>query len=249
MKILVAVKRVIDANVRVRLLPDGTVDTVGVKYAINPFDEIALEQAIRFREAGIAEQVIAVSVGTETSRETLRATLALGADRAILVTAPGAVEPLAVAKVLVALAARTEPGLILLGKQAIDDDCSQTGQMLSALLGWPQATAASEIIVDGEAMMVTRETDDGLETLHLTLPAVVTVDLRLNTPRFVTLPNIMKAKSKPMDILDIADLGVDATPRLKTLSVTPPRVRAAGQTVTSVDDLIHKLRTVARVLP
>jgi electron transfer flavoprotein beta subunit len=244
-KILVGVKRVVDFNVRVRVKADGTgVDTDNVKMAMNPFDEIALEEALRLKEAGAASEVIAVSVGEAGAVETLRAALAMGADRAVLVRAQGRLEPLAVAKALSAMATREAAGLVILGKQAIDDDANQTGQMLSALLGWPVGTFASKIVIDGGHALVTREVDSGHETLRLTLPAVVTADLRLNQPRYASVPNIMRAKKKPIEEIAAADFGVDTTARLAVLKVGPPPPRRAGVKVASVDELVAKLREV-----
>ena len=249
MKVLVAVKRVVDASFRVRVRADGSgVELDNVKMAMNPFCEIAVEEAVRLKERGIASEVIAVSVGAAKSEDTLRAALAMGADRAVLVTSEQRAEPLGIAKLLRAIALEEAADLVLLGKQAIDDDANQTGQMLAGLLGWPQATFASKLeIADGVAT-VTREVDGGLETLALTLPAVVTVDLRLNLPRFASLPNIMKARSKPLRKASAADYGVDLTPRLKVLTTTEPPARKAGVIVGSVAELVEKL-TEARVLP
>ncbi len=249
MKILVPVKRVIDYNVKARVKADNTgVDLANVKMSMNPFDEIALEEALRKREAGEAEEVIAISIGVSQCQETLRTTLAMGADRAILIEEDGVLEPLAIAKLLKAVVDEEQPQLVILGKQAIDDDSSQTGQMLAALLGWPQGTFASEVKIEGGKVAVTREVDAGLETVSLTLPAVVTTDLRLNEPRYATLPNIMKAKKKPLDIKTAADYGVDTTPRLTTLSVAEPAKREAGIIVESVAELVEKLRTEAGVI-
>ncbi|AOK12810.1 MULTISPECIES: electron transfer flavoprotein subunit beta/FixA family protein [Burkholderia] len=249
MKILVAVKRVVDANVKVGVKSDNTgVDIANVKMSMNPFDEIAVEEAVRLKEAGVATEVVAVSVGVTQAQETLRTALAIGADRAILVESTDGVEPLAVAKILKALVDKEQPQLVILGKQAIDDDSNQTGQMLAALAGLPQATFASKVTVaDGKAT-VAREVDGGAETLSLTLPAVVTTDLRLNEPRYVTLPNIMKAKKKPLETVKPEDLGVDVTPRLKTLKVAEPPKRAAGVKVPDVKTLVEKLKTEAKVL-
>jgi len=248
MKIIVPVKRVIDYNVKPRVKSDGTgVDLANVKMSMNPFDEIAVEEAIRLREKGVATEVIAVSVGPAKAQETLRTALAMGADRAILVTTDDTVEPLAVAKILKAIAAEENPGLIILGKQAIDDDCNQTGQMLAALMGRPQGTFASEVTVEGDSVTVKREVDGGLETVKLTMPAIVTTDLRLNEPRYASLPNIMKAKSKPMANKTPADYGVDTTPHLKTLKVTEPPVRQAGIKVADVDALVAKLKEMGVV--
>ncbi|MDE2302527.1 MAG: electron transfer flavoprotein subunit beta/FixA family protein [Sphingomonadales bacterium] len=243
MKVLVPVKRVIDYNVKPRVKADGSgVDLANVKMSMNPFDEIAVEEALRLREKGVATEVIAVSVGPQKAQETLRTALAMGADRAILVQTDDEVEPLAVAKILKAIAAEEEPGLVILGKQAIDDDCNQTGQMLAALMGRPQGTFASEVTVEGDSVLVKREVDGGLETVKLKLPAIVTTDLRLNEPRYASLPNIMKAKSKPLANKTPADYGVDTTPRLKTLKVTEPPVRKAGIKVPDVDTLVAKLK-------
>jgi electron transfer flavoprotein beta subunit len=249
MKILVPVKRVIDFNVKVRVKPDGTgVDLANVKMAMNPFDEIAVEEALRLKETGKATEVILVSVGEAQCADTIRAGLAMGADRGILVRADGRLEPLAVAKVLKAVAAKEEPGLIILGKQAIDDDCNQTGQMLAALLDWPIATFASKIVIDGGEATVRREVDGGHETVRLKLPAVATTDLRLNQPRYASLPNIMKAKKKPLDETTAAELGVDTTPRLTVVKVGEPPARRAGVRVASVAELVDKLRNEAGVL-
>ena len=225
MKVLVAVKRVVDYNVNIRVKADGSgVETANVKMSMNPFDEIAVEQAIRLKEAGSVEEIIAVSIGPSKSQETIRTALAMGADRGILVETDVATEPLAVAKLLKAVVEKEQPGLVLLGKQAIDDDCNQTGQMLAALLNWPQGTFVSKMVLDSDGVNVTREVDGGLEKVGLKLPAVLTVDLRLNEPRYASLPNIMKAKKKPLDTLKPDELGVDVTPRLQTLKVTePPR--------------------------
>jgi electron transfer flavoprotein beta subunit len=243
MKLLVPVKRVIDYNVKPRVKADGTgVDLANVKMSMNPFDEIAVEEAIRLKEKGAATEIVVVSIGPAKAQETLRTALAMGADRAILVTSETEVEPLAVAKILAKVAAEEQPGMVILGKQAIDDDSNQTGQMLAALLGWPQGTFASKVQVEGEAVNVTREVDGGLETVRLKLPAVVTTDLRLNEPRYASLPNIMKAKSKPLAQKTPADYGVDTAPRLTTLKVTEPAKRSAGIKVGSVDELIDKLR-------
>lgn len=248
MKVLVAVKRVIDYNVKPRVKMDGSgVDLANVKMSMNPFDEIAVEEALRLREKGAATEVVAVSVGPAKAQETLRTALAMGADRAIHVVADEEVEPLAVAKLLTAIAVEEQPGLIILGKQAIDDDCNQVGQMLAALLAWPQGTFASKVEVAGDIINVTREVDGGLETLALTVPAIVTTDLRLNEPRYASLPNIMKAKSKPMVQKTAADYGVDITPRLETLKVVEPAKRQAGIKVDSVDELIEKLKTMGAV--
>ena len=249
MKVLVAVKRVVDYNVKIRVKADGSgVDTANVKMSMNPFDEIANEEAIRLREAGKASEVVAVSLGEAKCQETLRTALAMGADRAIHVETDVELQPLAVAKLLRAVVEREQPGLIILGKQAIDDDSNQTGQMLAALLGWPQGTFASKLEFTGDQLEVTREVDAGLERVVLKLPAVVTTDLRLNEPRYASLPNIMKAKRKPIDQLTPADLGVDVTPRLKTLRVEEPAKRHAGVKVGSIEELIEKLRGEAKVI-
>lgn len=249
MKILVPVKRVVDYNVKIRVKADGSgVDLANVKMSMNPFDEIAVEAAVRLKEAGIASEVIAVSCGVAACQETLRTALAIGADRAILVDSDAELQPLAVAKLLKALCDREQPQLVICGKQAIDDDANQTGQMLAALAGWPQATFASKIaIADGQAT-VTREIDGGLETLQLALPAVITTDLRLNEPRYATLPNIMKAKKKPLATLTPAELGVDVTPRLRTLKVAEPPSRSAGVKVADVAELVGKLKNEAKVI-
>ena len=243
MKIIVPVKRVIDYNVKPRVKSDGSgVDLANVKMSMNPFDEIAVEEAIRLREKGVATEIIAVSVGPQKAQETLRTALAMGADRAILVMTDDEVEPLAVAKILKAIADEEAPGLVILGKQAIDDDCNQTGQMLAALMGRPQGTFASEVTVEGDHVTVKREVDGGLETVKLAMPAIVTTDLRLNEPRYASLPNIMKAKSKPLANKTPADYGVDTSPRLKTLKVVEPPVRSAGIKVADVDALVAKLK-------
>ena len=248
MKLLVPVKRVIDYNVKPRVKADGTgVDLANVKMSMNPFDAIAVEEAIRLKEKGVATEIVAVSVGPAKAQETLRTALAMGADRAILVQTDDAVEPLAVAKILAKIAEEEKPEMIILGKQAIDDDSNQTGQMLAALLGWAQGTFASKVEVDGESVNVTREVDGGLETLRLKLPAIVTTDLRLNEPRYASLPNIMKAKSKPLAQKTPADYGVDTAPRLTTLGVREPSKREAGIKVKSVDELIDRLRTVGAI--
>ncbi|MBI3726889.1 electron transfer flavoprotein subunit beta/FixA family protein [Undibacterium sp. TC4M20W] len=249
MKVLVPVKRVVDYNVKVRVKSDGSgVDIANVKMSMNPFDEIAVEEATRLKEAGVVTEVIAVSCGVAQCQETLRTAMAIGADRGILVESDAELQPLAVAKLLKALADKEQPQLIILGKQAIDDDSNQTGQMLAALLGWPQATFASKVTVaDGKAT-VTREVDGGLETLSLTLPAIITTDLRLNEPRYVTLPNIMKAKKKQLDNVKPADLGVDVASRVKTLKVTEPPKRSAGIKVPDVATLVAKLRNEAKVI-
>ena len=249
MKALVAVKRVVDYNVKVRVKSDGTgVDIANVKMSMNPFDEIAVEEAVRLKEKGVVTEIIAVSCGVTQCQETLRTAMAIGADRAILVQCDEELQPLAVAKLLKALMDKEQPGLVILGKQAIDDDCNQTGQMLAALANLPQATFASKVeMVDGQ-VHVTREVDGGLETLALTLPAVITTDLRLNEPRYVTLPNIMKAKKKQMDIFTPADLGVDVSPRIKTLKVSEPPKRSAGVKVADVAALVDKLKNEAKVI-
>ncbi|HJW26144.1 MAG TPA: electron transfer flavoprotein subunit beta/FixA family protein [Rhodocyclaceae bacterium] len=250
MKILVPVKRVIDYNVKVRVKSDGSgIDLANVKMAMNPFDEIAVEEAVRLKEAGVASEVVAVSCGVTACQETLRSALAIGADRALLVASDAELQPLAVAKLLKAVVGKENPQLVIVGKQAIDDDANQTGQMLAALLGWPQATFASKVVVAAGQAAVTREVDGGLETLALRLPAVVTADLRLNEPRYATLPNIMKAKKKPLDTLTPADLGVDVAPRLTTLKVVEPAMRSAGVIVADVAQLIDKLKNEAKVIP
>jgi electron transfer flavoprotein beta subunit len=249
MKVLVPVKRVVDYNVKVRVKSDGTgVDIANVKMSMNPFDEIAVEEAMRLKEAGKATEVIAVSCGVTQSQETLRTAMAIGADRAILAETDADLQPLAVAKLLKAIADKEQPQLIILGKQAIDDDCNQTGQMLAALLGWPQATFASKLVIEEGKAVVTREVDGGLETLSISLPAIVTTDLRLNEPRYVTLPNIMKAKKKTLDVMTPDSLGVDVAPRLKTLKVTEPAKRTAGTMVPDVATLVAKLRNEAKVI-
>ncbi|MBP3982388.1 electron transfer flavoprotein subunit beta/FixA family protein [Acidovorax sp. JG5] len=249
MKILVPVKRVVDYNVKVRVKSDNTgVDIANVKMSMNPFDEIAVEEAVRLKEKGVATEIIAVSCGTAQCQETLRTAMAIGADRAILVETTEELQPLAVAKLLKALVDKEQPGLIILGKQAIDDDCNQTGQMLAALADLPQATFASKVeVVDGWAS-VTREVDGGSEILAIRLPAVITTDLRLNEPRYVTLPNIMKAKKKPLEVVKPADLGVDVAPRIQTLKVTEPPKRSAGIMVPDVATLVAKLRNEAKVI-
>jgi electron transfer flavoprotein beta subunit len=248
MKILVPVKRVIDYNLKPRVKADGTgVDLANVKMSMNPFDEIAVEEALRLKEKGAATEVVAVSIGPAKAQETLRTALAMGADRAILVETDAEVEPLAVAKILKAVVAEEAPGLVILGKQAIDDDSNQTGQMLAALLGWGQGTFASKVEVTGDTVAVTREVDAGLETVSLKLPAIVTTDLRLNEPRYASLPNIMKAKSKPLAVKKPEDVGVDVTPRLKVLKVSEPPVRKAGVVVGSVDELVAKLKEMGAV--
>jgi electron transfer flavoprotein beta subunit len=249
MKVLVPVKRVVDYNVKVRVKSDGTgVDIANVKMSMNPFDEIAVEEATRLKEKGAVTEVIAVSCGVTQCQETLRTAMAIGADRAILVDTTEELQPLAVAKLLKALVDKEQPQLVILGKQAIDDDCNQTGQMLAALLGWPQATFASKVEVADGKVTVSREVDGGSETLSLTLPAIITTDLRLNEPRYVTLPNIMKAKKKQMDIYKPDELGVDATPRIKTLKVSEPPKRSAGVKVADVAALVDKLKNEAKVI-
>ena len=248
MKILVPVKRVIDYNVKPRIKADGSgIDLANVKMSMNPFDEIAVEEAIRLKEKGVATEVVAVSIGPAKAQETLRTALAMGADRAILVQTDDEVEPLAVAKILKQIAGEEEPGLVVLGKQAIDDDSNQTGQMLAALLGWSQGTFASKVEVADDRANVTREVDGGLETVSLTLPAIVTTDLRLNEPRYASLPNIMKARSKPLTTKAPADYGVDIAPRLKTLKVSEPPARKAGIKVGSVDELVAKIKELGVV--
>jgi len=249
MKILVPVKRVVDYNVKIRVKPDGSgVDLANVKMSMNPFDEIAVEEALRLKEAGKATEVVVVSVGPAQAQETLRTALAMGADRGILVQTDATVEPLAVAKILKAVAAAEAPGLVILGKQAIDDDCNQTGQMLAALTGWGQGTFASKVEIGEGKVAVTREVDGGLQTVELTLPAIVTTDLRLNEPRYASLPNIMKAKKKPLDTKTPADFGVDVGPRLTVVKTTEPKGRSAGVKVASAAELVAKLKTEAGVL-
>ena len=249
MKVLVPVKRVVDYNVKVRVKSDGTgVDIANVKMSMNPFDEIAVEEAVRLKEKGVVTEVIAVSCGVTQCQETLRTAMAIGADRGILAETDVDLQPLAVAKLLKAVVDKEQPRLVILGKQAIDDDSNQTGQMLAALLGWPQATFASKVEVSGDSVRVTREIDGGLETLALPLPAVITTDLRLNEPRYATLPNIMKAKKKPLETVKPADLGVDVTPRLTTLKVVEPAKRSAGVLVADVAQLVEKLKNEAKVI-
>jgi electron transfer flavoprotein beta subunit len=249
MKVLVPVKRVVDYNVKVRVKSDGSgVDVANVKMSMNPFDEIAVEEAVRLKEKGAATEVIAVSCGVAQCQETLRTAMAIGADRAIHVECADELQPLAVAKLLRALADKEQPGLVILGKQAIDDDCNQTGQMLAALAGLPQGTFASKVEIADNAVAVTREVDGGLETVKLKLPAVVTTDLRLNEPRYVTLPNIMKAKKKPLEVVKPSDLGVDVTPRIKTLKVSEPPKRGAGIKVPDVATLVANLKNEAKVI-
>jgi len=249
MKILVPVKRAIDKDVKIRVKADGSgVELANVKMSMNPFDEIAVEEAIRPKEAGKASEIVAVSIGPQQAGETIRTALAMGADRGILVKADGPIEPLAVAKILKGIAAAEAPGLIIMGKQAIDDDCNQTGQMLAALLGWPQGTFASKVALDGESLMVTREVDGGLQTVKLKMPAIVTTDLRLNEPRYASLPNIMRAKKKPIDEKTAADYGVDVKPRLEVVKTTEPPLRKAGVKVKTVAELIDKLKNEAGVI-
>ena len=249
MKVLVSVKRVIDYNVKVRVKADGTgVETANVKMSMNPFDEIAVEEAVRLKEAGLVTEIVAVSCGVQACQETLRTALAIGADRAILVESNEELQPLAVAKILSSLCKKESPQLVILGKQAIDDDSNQTGQMLAALLGWPQATFASKLVLEKEKATVTREVDGGLETVAIKLPAIVTTDLRLNEPRYVTLPNIMKAKKKTLEMLKPDELGVDVTQRLQTLKVTEPPKRKAGVKVPDAKALVDKLRNEAKVI-
>jgi electron transfer flavoprotein beta subunit len=249
MKVLVTVKRVIDPYVKVRVKSDGTgVETANVKMAMNPFCEIAIEQAVRMKEAGTVTEIVAVSIGTQQSQETLRTAMAMGADRGILVEVAGEVQPLAVAKLVKAIVDKEQPKLVIMGKQAIDDDSNQAGQMTAALLGWPQSAFTSAIAVNGDTADVTREIDGGLEKLTIKLPAVVTTDLRLNEPRYVTLPNIMKAKKKPLEVLKPEALGVDITPRLKTIKVEEPAKRSAGVKVADVQELVAKLKNEARVI-
>ena len=249
MKVLVPVKRVVDYNVKIRVKADGSgVDLANVKMSMNPFDEIAVEEAIRLKEKGVASEIIAVSIGPQQAQETIRTALAMGADRGILVKTDGVVEPLAVAKILKGITAEEQPGLIILGKQAIDDDANQTGQMLAALLGWAQGTFASKIEVSGDKLAVTREIDGGLQSIELKMPAIVTTDLRLNEPRYASLPNIMNAKKKPLDEKTPDDYGVDVTPRLKVLKTTEPPARQAGVKVESVAELVDKLKNEAGVI-
>ena len=249
MKVLVPVKRVVDYNVKVRVKADGSgVELANVKMSMNPFDEIAVEEAVRQKEKGVVREVVAVSLGVPQCQDTIRTALAMGADRGILVETDAALEPLAVAKMLRALVEREQPQLVIMGKQAIDDDMNATGQMLAALLGWPQGTFASKLVIEGGEAQVTREIDGGLETLALSLPAIVTADLRLNEPRYASLPNIMKARKKPIETLKPADLGVDPAPRLTVLRVDEPPKRQAGARVASVAELVAKLRTEAKVI-
>jgi electron transfer flavoprotein beta subunit len=249
MKILVPVKRVVDFNVKIRVKPDGSgVELANIKMSMNPFDEIAIEEAIRFKEAGKATEIVAVSIGPAQASETIRTALAMGADRGILVKTDAAVEPLAVAKILKGVVEAEQPGLVIMGKQAIDDDCNQTGQLLAALLGWAQGTFASKIVIDGDSLTVTREVDGGLQTVKLKAPAIVTTDLRLNEPRYASLPNIMKAKKKPIDEKSPADYGVDPKPRLEVLKTAEPSGRKAGVKVGSVAELVAKLKDEVGVL-
>ena len=249
MKILVAVKRVLDYNVKARVNAEGTgIDLANVKMSMNPFDEIAVEESLRIKEAGKADEVIAVSMGVSQSQETIRTALAMGADRGILVETEDELQPLAVAKLLAAIVEREQPGLVIVGKQAIDDDSNQTGQMFAALMDWPQATFASEVNIDGDKMKVTREVDDGLESIEVGLPALITTDLRLNEPRYAKLPNIMKAKKKPLDTLTPSELEVDIAPRLKVIKVEEPEQRKAGEIVGSVAELVDKLKNEAKVI-
>ncbi len=249
MKIIVPVKRVVDYNVKVRVKADGSgIETAGVKMSMNPFDEIAVEEAVRLKEKGAATEIIAVSMGVAQCAETIRTALAMGADRGILVESDADLQPLAVAKLLKAIVEQEQPQLVILGKQAIDDDMSATGQMLAALLGWSQGTFASKLVVEGDKLTVTREVDGGLETISLSLPAIVTTDLRLNEPRYASLPNIMKARKKPIATMKPADLGVDVTPRLTVIKVEEPPKRKAGQKVASVAELVSKLRNEAKVI-
>jgi len=249
MKVLVAAKRVIDYNVKVRVKSDNSgVETANVKFAMNPFDEIAVEEAVRLKEAGKASEIVVVSIGPAAAQETLRTALAMGADRGVLVTTDAEMQPLAIAKLLKAVVGREQPGLVILGKQAIDNDCNQTGQMLAALLGWPQGTFASKLTFEEGGVQVVREVDGGAETVALALPAVVTSDLRLNEPRYASLPNIMKAKKKPIDTLTPAELGVDVTPRLITVKVEEPAKRKAGIKVADVAELVGKLKNEAKVI-
>jgi electron transfer flavoprotein beta subunit len=249
MKVLIGIKLVVDANVKIRVRADGSgVETAGLKHSINPFCEIAVEEAVRLKEKGAADEIVVVSIGPAAAQEALRAALAVGADRAIHVLTDEEVQPLAVAKTLKAIVGKEQPQLVILGKQAIDDDCNQTGQMLAALLGWPQGTFASKVVAGDGGITVTREIDGGLETVELTLPAVVTSDLRLNEPRYASLPNIMKAKKKPLETVKPEDLGVDITPRLKTLKVAEPPRRQAGIKVGSVQELVEKLKNEVRVI-
>jgi electron transfer flavoprotein beta subunit len=249
MKIIVSVKRVVDYNVKVRVKSDGSgIETSGVKMSMNPFDEIAVEEAVRLKEKGVVTEIVAVSMGVPQCAETIRTALAMGADRGILVETDADLQPLAVAKLLKAIVDQEQPQIVILGKQAIDDDMSATGQMLAALLGWSQGTFASKVAVEDGALTVTREVDGGLETVALTLPSIVTTDLRLNEPRYASLPNIMKARKKPIATMKPADLGIDVTPRLTVINVTEPPKRKAGQKVGSVAELVSKLKTEAKVI-
>lgn len=250
MKVLVPVKRVVDYNVKIRVKADGSgVELANVKMSMNPFDEIAIEEAIRLKEKGVVTEIVAVSIGPSKAQETIRTALAMGADRGILVeTGEALVEPLAVAKLLKGIVEAEKPGLVILGKQAIDDDCNQTGQMLSAILGWSQGTFASKLVIEGESVLVTREVDGGLETVKLKLPAIITTDLRLNEPRYASLPNIMKAKKKPLDVKKPGDLGVDVAPKLKVLKTTEPAGRKAGVKVANAAELVAKLKNEAGVI-
>jgi electron transfer flavoprotein beta subunit len=249
MKIIVSVKRVVDYNVKVRVKSDGSgIETSGVKMSMNPFDEIAVEEAVRLKEKGVVTEIVAVSMGVPQCAETIRTALAMGADRGILVETDADLQPLAVAKLLKAIVDQEQPQIVILGKQAIDDDMSATGQMLAALLGWSQGTFASKLAAEGDILTVTREVDGGLETVALTLPSIVTTDLRLNEPRYASLPNIMKARKKPIATMKPADLGVDVTPRLTVIKVSEPPKRKAGQKVASVAELVSKLKTEAKVI-
>jgi electron transfer flavoprotein beta subunit len=248
MKILVPVKRAVDKDVKIRVKADGSgVELANVKMSMNPFDEIAVEEAVRLKEKGVATEIVAVSLGVAQCAETIRTALAMGADRGILVKAEGVIEPLAVAKILKAIADAEKPGLIIMGKQAIDDDSNQTGQMLAALLGWPQGTFASKVAIEGESLMVTREVDGGLQTVKLKLPAIVTTDLRLNEPRYASLPNIMKAKKKPIDDKSPADYGVEIKPRLEVVKTSEPPVRKAGVKVKTVAELVEQLKNAGAI--
>lgn len=249
MKILVAVKRVLDYNVKARVKADKSgIELANVKMSMNPFDEIAVEEALRIKEAGAADEIIAVSIGVSQCQETIRTALAMGVDRGILIETDEELQPLAIAKLLKAVAEKEEPGLVILGKQAIDDDCNQTGQMLSALIGWSQASFASKVELNGDSAKVTREVDSGLESINVSLPAVLTTDLRLNEPRYAKLPNIMKAKKKPLDIIPVADMGVSVVSNLKTVEVNEPEQRQAGVIVGSVSELVDKLKNEAKVI-
>jgi len=249
MKILVAVKRVLDYNVKARVNAEGTgIDLANVKMSMNPFDEIAVEEALRIKEAGKADEVIVVSMGVSQSQETIRTALAMGADRGILIETEEELQPLAVAKLLVAVAKKESPGMVIVGKQAIDDDSNQTGQMFAALMDWPQATFASKVEIDGDSAKITREVDGGLESIQVNMPVLITTDLRLNEPRYAKLPNIMKAKKKPLDVMSPAELEVDITPRLKVVKVEEPEQRKAGEIVGSVAELVEKLKNEAKVI-